>query len=182
MLRGERITLRPIVADDLPTMREWFRDRALAATWARHPVAPENHLAGDLADRFSTFDREGHFAVLDESGTLIGRIDFDDLEPIDRTAELSILIGADHGRGRGYGADACHTLIQHLFDDRQIVRVWLSVLAWNAPAIRLYEKLGFVHEGTLKELIWLDGSWHDLLIMGLLKDEYQRPETNRFGV
>lgn len=174
MLHGERITLRPIRSEDLPAMREWFRKRETAATWARHPVIPDSHFESDLVGRFASFDRDGHFAVDNEHGEVIGRIDFDDLHPIDRTAELSILLGAADARGRGYGSDAMHTLIEHLFNDRQIERVWLSVIAFNTPAIRLYEKLGFAHEGALKQTVWLDGEWHDLLLMGMFRSEYRR--------
>ena len=181
MLRGERITLRPIRPDDLPAMRSWFRDRAVASTWAQHPVIADTYLESDLTDAFTSFDRAGYFAIENEFGELIGRMDFEALEQVDRTVEIGILIGAEAGRGKGYGTDAFHTLLPHLFNDRQIERVWLSVISWNAPAIKLYEKLGFVHEGVLKEMIWLDGSWHDLIMMGMLKSEYRRPEVNPGG-
>ena len=173
MLHGERIKLRPIRADDLPMMRGWFQERETAATWARHPVIAESHFESDLHGRFATFDRDGHFAVENEQGEFIGRIDYDDLNPIDRTAELSILIGTPDARSRGYGSDAMHTLIEHLFNDRQIERLWLSVIAFNLPAIRLYEKLGFVHEGALVQTVWLDDAWHDLLLMGMFRSEYR---------
>jgi RimJ/RimL family protein N-acetyltransferase len=172
MLRGTRVSLRPFRADDLPTMRDWFRDRDIAATWASHPVNPDTLFEADLTGRFASFDREGHFAVENELGEFIGRVDFGALHPVDRTVEISILLGATAGRGKGYGTDAFHVLIQHLFLDRQVERIWLSVLAWNEAAIRLYEKLGFVHEGRLRETIWLNGERHDLLLMGLLKSEY----------
>ncbi|MCC6704308.1 MAG: GNAT family N-acetyltransferase [Thermomicrobiales bacterium] len=174
MLYGERVTLRPFRADDLPAMRSWFRDRAVTRNWANHPVISDTLFEADLTGRFASFDRDGHFAVDNEFGELIGRVDFDELDPIDRTCELSIMLGAEAGRGKGYGADACHTLLEHLFSDRQIERVWLSVIDWNAPAIRLYEKLGFVHEGRLERTIWLEGGWHDLLLMGMMKTEYRR--------
>jgi len=172
MLHGERVSLRPIRADDLPVMREWFRDREIASTWARHPVVPDNRFNSDLDDKFQTFDLHGHFSVENEQGQLIGRIDFEDLERVDRTVEISIVLGASEGRGKGYGTDAFHTLIEHLFVDRQIERVWLTVIAGNDPAIRMYERFGFIHEGRLEQTIWLNGEWHDLLLMGLMKNEY----------
>lgn len=172
MLKGDRVTLRPFRAEDLPAMRDWFRDREIAVTWARHPVVPDSMFEDELLDRFRSFDLEGHFAVENELGELIGRADYDDLDPVDRTAELSILLGATNGRGRGYGTDAFRTLIRHLFFDRQVERVWLTVLPWNEPAIRMYEKVGFIHEGVLKETAWIDGRWHDLVVMGLLRSEW----------
>jgi RimJ/RimL family protein N-acetyltransferase len=104
---------------------------------------------------------------------LIGRIDFDDINPIDRTAELSIVLGEQQSRGHGYGRDAMRVLIEHLFNDRQIEKIWLSVIVFNTPAIRLYESLGFSREGSLRKTIWLDGQWHDLLLMGLFRTDYR---------
>jgi RimJ/RimL family protein N-acetyltransferase len=64
-------------------------------------------------------------------------------------------------------------LIEHLFNDRQIEKIWLSVIVFNTPAIRLYESLGFSREGSLRKTIWLDGQWHDLLLMGLFRTDYR---------
>ncbi|MCB1133251.1 MAG: GNAT family N-acetyltransferase [Verrucomicrobiae bacterium] len=172
------MTLRPVRADDVSTMRAWFNERELSSTWGRSPVVPENYLEADVNGRFTVFDRDGCFAVDDEHGTLIGRIDYNDLDPIDRSAEVSVMLGATSGRGKGYGTDAFHTLIDHLFSDRQVERVWLSVLPFNQPAINLYEKLGFVHEGRLRSTVWVDGTWHDLLLMGMMKSEYRPRATN----
>jgi RimJ/RimL family protein N-acetyltransferase len=63
-------------------------------------------------------------------------------------------------------------LIRHLFNDRQVERVWLTVLVWNEAAIRTYEKIGFVREGIRREDVWIDGGWHDQLVMGLMRHEF----------
>ena len=64
------------------------------------------------------------------------------------------------------------TLLRYLFDDRQLERVWLTVLAWNEPAIASYKKVGFVVEGRLKEDCWIEGALHDQLILGILREEF----------
>jgi RimJ/RimL family protein N-acetyltransferase len=47
-------------------------------------------------------------------------------------------------------------------------RIELEVLATNVNAIRLYEKLGFVHEGVKRRARHLDGAWEDNVMMALL--------------
>jgi RimJ/RimL family protein N-acetyltransferase len=153
-------------------MREWFRDPNTARTWGRSPLIADGEFESDLTGRFGRFDRSGYFAIQDEQGHLVGRVDYEHLDPVDRTVELMIMIGDRGSRGRGIGSDALRTLIHHLFTDRQIERVGLTVLAGNAPAIRTYEKLGFVREGVRREDVWIDGAWHDQLVMGLLKSEF----------
>jgi RimJ/RimL family protein N-acetyltransferase len=181
MLHGERITLRPFKSSDLPVMRDWFRDPDTARTWGRVPMVADDAFEADLAGRFRTFDRSGYFAIEDERGELVGRIDYERLDPVDRTAELMIMLGNPASRGHGLGGDALRTLIRHLFIDRQVERVWLTVLAWNSAAIRAYEKVGFVREGVRREDVWIDGAWHSQLVMGLLRYEFEvqdRPPRN----
>ena len=177
MLQGDWVTLRPFRASDLPTMRAWFRDPATARTWGRDPLVPDDAFETDLAGRFRSFDRSGYFAIVDEHGTLVGRIDYEHLDPVDRTAELMILLGDPASRGRGMGSDALRTLIRHLFSDRQLERVWLTVIAWNHPAIRAYENVGFVREAVRVQDVWVDGAWHDQLVMGLLRDEFTERDS-----
>lgn len=177
MLWGEQVVLRPFRADDLPIMRKWLRDPETAHTWGRAPIVTDDAFEADLAGRFTRFDQAGYFAIEDEQGALIGRIEYEQLDPIDRTVELMIMLGSPERRGRGLGTDALRTLILHLFSDRQIERVWLTVLAWNTAAIRTYEKIGFVREGLRREDIWLDGAWHDQLVMGLIRREFHDRNT-----
>lgn len=173
MLKGRIVTLRPFRAADLPAMREWFRDPATARTWGRAPIVVDNAFEADLAGKFSRFDSSGYFAIEDEQGSLIGRAEYEHLDPIDRTAEVMILLGSPESRGKGAGTDALVTLLAHLFRDRQAERVWLTVLAWNEAAIRTYEKIGFVREGRFVEDCWVDGELHDQLAMGILKEEFE---------
>lgn len=173
MLNGRIVTLRPIRATDLPAMREWFRDTATARTWGRAPIIADTAFEEDLAGKFSRFGASGYFAIEDVQGQLIGRAEYEHLDPIDRTAEVMIMLGSPASRGKGAGTDALVTLLAHLFRDRQAERVWLTVLAWNEAAIRAYEKVGFVHEGRLIEDCWVDGEPHDQLVMGILRTEFE---------
>ena len=173
MLKGQHVTLRPFRADDLPRMREWFRDPATARTWARAPIVPDHRFEDDLTGKFARFDTSGYFAIDDSSGHLVGRIDFESLHLVDRTADVAIMLGEPSARGKGLGTDAMVTLLRHLFDERQVERVWLTVLPWNAPAIASYKKVGFVVEGRLREECWIEGAPCDHLVLGILREEFR---------
>jgi RimJ/RimL family protein N-acetyltransferase len=51
--------------------------------------------------------------------------------------------------------------------------VWLSVHGSNERAIRAYRACGFVEEGRLRQHVWSDGQYDDLVQMGILRDEWQ---------
>jgi RimJ/RimL family protein N-acetyltransferase len=162
----------PFRADDLPRLREWMRDSELARTWARPPIVPDNAFERDLPGKFSRFAEPGFFAIDDSYGHLVGRIEFEQLQLVDRTPEVMIALGEPSARGKGLGTDAMVTLLRHLFDDPQVERVWLTVLAWNEPAIDSYRKVGFVVEGRLKDDCWMEGASHGQVIMGILREEF----------
>ncbi len=59
------------------------------------------------------------------------------------------------------------------FDEVNLRRLSLTVFAYNTRAIRLYEGMGFVREGTFREFLVRDGQPHDMLLYGLLEREWR---------
>jgi ribosomal protein S18 acetylase RimI-like enzyme len=70
-------------------------------------------------------------------------------------------------RGRGIGARLMDQALKQAFATG-FVRVELSVRADNTRAIRLYEKVGFVREGVLRDAVFVDGEFHDAIAMALI--------------
>ena len=48
------------------------------------------------------------------------------------------------------------------------MRIELEVFANNTAAIRLYEKVGFVWEGTMRDAVLIDGTFHDVHTMAIV--------------
>jgi RimJ/RimL family protein N-acetyltransferase len=173
MLVGTQVRLRPIRRDDLPQLRAWFDDPELMRHWGRPaPLVPDDAFESDLRGRFSRFDDAGYLMIEHPDGRAIGRIDFEQLEMRSRSAEVMILIGDRAVQGQGYGTDAMVTLLRYLFHQRNLHRVSLTVFSWNARAVRSYEKVGFVVEGTLRDDLYFDGAYHDQIAMSILRPEF----------
>ena len=51
------------------------------------------------------------------------------------------------------------------FDTLGLHRVWLGVLLANEPAIKCYQKAGFLMYGTAKDAVWKNGKWNDVMYM-----------------
>ena len=47
------------------------------------------------------------------------------------------------------------------------------MVEWNFPAIKLYEKLGFQHEGTQRDAFWSKGIFHKLRMYSILKNDFK---------
>ncbi len=87
-------------------------------------------------------------------------------------AWVGISIGEREYWGKGYGTDAMELILYYAFEELNLHRVSLGVLAYNPRAIRAYEKAGFVVEGAERQAANKDGVRYDALIMGILRDEW----------
>ncbi|MGH2532344.1 MAG: GNAT family N-acetyltransferase [Thermomicrobiales bacterium] len=136
------------------------------------PLETSDHFQGDLHGRFGRFDDAGYFLIVLADGTPVGRIEFERLSTRAWSAEVMILIGDALARGKGYGADALVALLRYLFHVRHLLRVSLSVLAGNERAIRSYDRVGFAMEGRLRDNLYFGGRYHDQLVMGILRTDF----------
>lgn len=175
MLRGERVLLAPLVAADLPVMFEWINDREQVLFNAPYtPVSEAQHKAW-----FDAIQQQKDTAIfgirLLKGGALIGTCQLHNINSVHRTAELQIRLGEKKERGRGYGTEAVSVLLDFAFKDLNLNRVYLHVFATNEAALRVYEKVGFVREGVLRKAAHIDGDYVDIVVMGILRDEYGRP-------
>ncbi len=87
-------------------------------------------------------------------------------------AWLGIVVGDRAYWGRGYGADAVRLILQYGFVELNLRRISLGVHAYNARAIKTYEKAGFQMEGRMRSEGLRDGVRYDGIYMGILREEW----------
>jgi len=180
------VFLRALEAEDVVRTHRWHNDPALYETLGgtfRHvSMAVEEEWLRKA--RLGSSGEVSLAICLREKGTHMGNVYLRDIDWVSRRAELHILIGEGTHRGRGFGEAAVRLLVRHAFRDLGLRRIYLFVLATNAPAIRVYEKCGFVVEGTLREHTLKGGAFRDVLLMGVLsgKEQESSDTTGRRGV
>ena len=81
-------------------------------------------------------------------------------------------------KGLGYGREALKLLIKWTFEIKNFHRIWIDCKDYNKIALRLYESLGFVREGFLREIILTDGTYENLIVLGMLDQEYFNQTAN----
>jgi ribosomal-protein-alanine N-acetyltransferase len=89
-----------------------------------------------------------------------------------RTAEFAILLGDKTSWGKGIGKQVSSAIIAYGFRQLHLHRIQLEVLATNPRAKHLYDTLGFKQEGTLRDGQFRDGNYIEIVIMGLLENEW----------
>ncbi|HEY9009694.1 MAG TPA: GNAT family protein [Devosia sp.] len=111
-----------------------------------------------------------HAWVIEKQG-LIGSVRLDRVDLVDRRASLAIGLLKPEAMGHGLGTEAARAVLRYAFFSLKLHRISVRVLAVNQRAIRSYEKCGFRIEGRERKTVFLDGTWQDDLIMGLLEHE-----------
>jgi RimJ/RimL family protein N-acetyltransferase len=175
LLRGEKVRLTAVTANDLPIITAWWADADFLRRYNTAPAVPRNE--DQLSRRFDlsqTSNEAFLFAVRPPEGDdLLGLLELDGIDWSNRTTFLSIGIGAPEHRGRGYGHDAMRVALRFTFHELNLHRVCLTVFSYNEPAITLYERLGFTREGVYREHIERDGHRYDMYLYGLLRHEWR---------
>ena len=174
ILGGETVYLRPGERSDLPLFVRWFTDRRTTRTLVF--VAPIG-TASEEAWFTSMSEHHGKdrwFFVICRlaDDRPVGSLDLHEVDLRNGSASLGIAIGDPADTGRGYGSDALRTLVGFGFDQLRLERIELDVYDFNEPARRMYERVGFRHEGTLRHALYSDGAFHDVHRMAVLRGDW----------
>ena len=172
MLKAKHVALYPLMLVDLPVLFDWINDREQVLFNAPYkPVGEGQHKTW-----FETIQQRNDVVLfgirLLKDDKLIGSCQLHSINWIHRSAELQIRLGDPAERGHGYGTEATRLLLDFAFKDLNLHRVYLYVFSTNTIAIRLYEKVGFVCEGTLRRAAHIDGRYVDVIVLGILRDEF----------
>jgi RimJ/RimL family protein N-acetyltransferase len=74
---------------------------------------------------------------------------------------------------KGYASEAIRLVLRYFFEERRYQKVNADVYSFNEPSIRLHESLGFVLEGRLRRVNFTQGQYHDALMFGMTKEEFE---------
>jgi RimJ/RimL family protein N-acetyltransferase len=172
MLIGKRIILRALDMKDLEKTHSWRNDiSSIKMTLGiRFPKTLEmgkewfQHTLNDKSNRSIYF-------AIDELDTnlFIGIIQLNEIDWISGVADFGINIGDKSKTGLGYGIEAIGLLFDYAFDVLNLRKINLRVVAFNKKAIKSYKTIGFLEEGILKEQVYYDGIYHDIVLMALFK-------------
>ena len=179
MITGTYVELKPVEREDLPRYVAWFNDPDVMRYFGRY----EPWSLAQEEDWYETQRQRAdvrNYAVYYE-GQHIGGAGYSAIDGRARSAEVGLLIGRKDLWNRGLGADIMGALVRFGFEQMNLHRIYLRVFSDNVPAIRCYEKVGFRHEGRLREAEFRHNRYCDMLFMSILEGEYAARQRPRPG-
>ena len=153
-LRGARVILRDKRLEDAEQDYIWRSDPELARLDAAFPLTMSFDRYLKIFQDQLRFPTPGshHFSTDTLDGKFIGNCMYYDLDSVNMQAELGIVIGDRDYWSNSYGYDAVTTLLDYMFSERKLKRVYLHTLEWNTRAQRCFEKSGFTPVKTVRRM------------------------------
>lgn len=172
-LVGSKCYLSPCQVEDAEKWAEWENDLAVAVPLGGEAWSPGAAERGKEMLRQGLARGEHVYNVLTLAGDeLIGRAMLFDFDQVNQCAMLGIMIGEQRCWRQGYGEEASRLLLEFGFHLLNLHNIMLGVFAFNQPALRCYQKLGFKEIGRRREARLLGGKRYDLIFMDLLASEF----------
>jgi RimJ/RimL family protein N-acetyltransferase len=170
---GDFVLRRPEPAD-LEALYEQKNDPEIAAMLGGFTLGYAMTDLRDWLEFHRKRDDEIIWAVIErESKRCVGHVGLYQIDYRIRMAEFAIMLGDRTVWGRGLGRDCTRFALGFGFNELNLNRIHLSVLATNERAIRLYRSLGFQDDGLLRQAQYKQGHYIDVRLMSLLRAEFE---------
>ena len=180
LFEGQDVRLGPINHEKDPEIEsKWTHNAEFMRQYDIEPARPMS--AAMMKKKYEKLEKEieedknvYYFAIrAREDDRLIGKAVINRIEWSNGNGWIQLGIGSAEDRRKGYGTQAAQMLLRFAFMELNMFRVTARVQEYNAAGIALLKKLGFTEEVRRRQALDRDGRRWDLLVYGLLKDEWQ---------
>lgn len=179
-LRGETVSLHPIEESDLEFLQEYRNRKEI-----RQPLTDSFPRNGHQMEEQFEDDGDGDgirvlICVGDEDAvttgdaaglTRVGEIGVPWVRHPHATGMLMYWVAPEH-QGHGYVTAATELLLDHVFRDMRLNRVWAMVIDPNEASQHVLQKVGFEHEGVDRQASYIDGEFVDNHRFGILAEDW----------
>lgn len=178
MLQGKRIFLGPMERGMMDKLLKWFNDgevmQYIAVYLPMTEMAEEKWLEALGTTRKNT-DTVFVIYVLDgENKIPIGTCGIHNIDWKNRDAEIGIAIGEKKYWSNGYGSEGIKLLIDYAFNQLNLRRISSRAYCFNVKSVRMHFRLGAELEGILREAVFKNGRYQDVLCFGILRSEWKK--------
>jgi len=172
-LISKNLIFRAIEEKDLPLMVKWRNDPENNYYFYEHePLSMpmqkiwfENYLKNINTDKIFIIDEK-------ETGNTIGMVSVYHIDWRSRKAEWGRLILEKEVRGKGYSKQIEATIYNYVFEYLNLNKLLCEVFYFNNNVIKAHEKMGSKIEGVLRQHIYRHGTYQDVVVMSILKEDY----------
>lgn len=172
LLHGERVTLRPLVESDAKNIFKSLSEQETMRLTGTNETFTYEQVEVYCARVAAAENRADYIITLSNSDMFIGEAVINDINWRNRSAHYRVAVSQQHV-DHGYGSEATRLMMAYAFNTLGLHRIELEVYTFNPRARHVYEKLGFVVEGELRDVLYMDGEFHSATVMSMLEHEFR---------
>lgn len=176
MSEGEKIFLRALELNDLDLIHKWQTDDNInKLTGGNKFFISKERVKRWIEDKIHNDTKQIYCAICEcQSGNMIGYASLNNIDFINRKADWGgILIGDYEARNRGFASQAATLLMRHGFFELGLQKISGKFISSHQVSIFMAKMLGFKVEGTLRREVFKNNAYHDILLMSILKEEFE---------
>ena len=166
MLKGKISQVSPVEAKDAPVIEEW---RRITSGKSPYLGLALTHPSIELADLFKRTSSKSYL-IRTNAGDVAGLMITDNEKAQDRNIALYLDI-----KDLEYAAevfDGLTSMLEQLFNEKNLSRVYTHIAAFDKDVEQIFVKENFKKEASLRQHLFCGGTYHDVFVYGLLKDEF----------
>ncbi len=169
ILRDDRVLLRAIEEEDAQILMDLINDPEVENAvygWS-YPVSlsAQKKWIANLSNNSTV-----RYAIEFE-GRMVGVAIISSIDMKNRTANMNIKL-LQSAREKGIAARTVKLLIQYCYEELNLHCLTANVIERNSSSRKLWEKLGFQQDGILRDRVYKNGKYHNIIAYSLLKEEY----------
>lgn len=177
MIEGKRVRLRSFELSDLDVIMKFWNNLELRNLVGSADLGPSSRNDEEEWIRNTWKERKERKAFMFAIETiadnkLIGGTGIFGIGWTNRSATFGMSIYDQNNRGKGYGQETTKLILDFAFKILNLNRVELEVFDFNKQAQKCYLKVGFKEVGRKRKEHFIDGEYHDTIIMDILRDEW----------
>ena len=177
MLKGKRVILRPLQKLDISLFLKWYNDPEITQYMGIYLPLTEINEGKWLEEAAGGRNGTQVFFVIEafenNRANPIGSISLERIDSKNQNAELGIGIGEKKYWDKGYGTEAARLLVDYGFKQLNLHRISSTVFSPNKRSLKMHHKVGFTKEGIRKQAFFKNGQFLDLVVFGLLREDWQ---------
>lgn len=170
-----KIYLRAFEPGDLSLLNEWHNDEEINSQTLGNKYFVSSFYDRKWLEEKMSNNRDNVYCAICEKTTnkMIGYVSLNDIDYRNRKAVWGgIVIGDKNSRSKGYASDAAFMILKYAFEELGLNKVTGYWLQTNKASLVISQLLGFTKEGILRKDVFKRGEYQDVLVMSMLKEEY----------
>lgn len=176
VLEGNKVVLKYITEDDISKeYLNWLNDEHVVKGLDTVPQPYTMSMLRAYVENILNNENIHMFMVLDkESKENIGTAKIHNISLKNGTCNLGLMLGNKKFWGKGYGQDAYNTVIDYVFRNLKIRKIWELANEDNIASLSMCKRAGFQIEGHLKKQVLSEGKYIDKIVLGLFADNWKK--------